>query len=176
MTKEIKYSLLLLAAGVAVLTLYWFMPAGEEPVVSLPKHTAAAERVILPRYEKSIYRNIPEVQAYLRDLREAIASGSGVLPLDERETDATARKVQALLLKNSAFLANIKRDGKVLHNDMMRIVPAILSSMDERTQQVCRTRRCYQAEKYNFVTNTTTRAIVDAEAMRVLSVERFLDM
>ena len=59
---------------------------------------------------------------------------------------------------------------------MMRVLPVIVSSLDEKTSKECEDTTCYQAEKYNFVTNATTRAIVDVEHNKVLSVEYYPNM
>jgi hypothetical protein len=134
------------------------------------------ERVILPQYEKRVYQNISEVQAYITDLKEMIKNGYAVLPLPQNELDANAKKAQNLLLKNSDFLKDTKQGKKLLHNDMMRILPAIVSSLDDKTKKICHEHTCYQAEKYNFVTNTTTRAIVDVKRSKVLLVERYPQM
>ena len=138
--------------------------------------TQEEERIILPQHEKNIYQNIPEVQSYLSELKERIKNGQPVLPLQSSELDGQAQSVQTLLLKDTAFLKDTKEGKKFLHNDMMRILPAIVSSLDEQAQKICEDHSCYQAEKYNFVTNTTTRAIVDIDTSRVLSVERYPGM
>ena len=174
MNKETKLSIGLLIVGMVGIALYWFMPSQKhETAQPQAKHE---ERIILPQYEESRYRDIPEVKAYIADLKKHIAQGQAVLPLSSDELDTQAQRVQDLLLKDQKFLADTVREGKLLHNDMMRIVPAILSSLDAKSQKICSRHRCYQAEKYNFVTNTTTRAIVDAEAQKVLSVEHYPNM
>ena len=174
MNKEIKLSIGLLIVGMAGIALYWFMPTQKhETAQSQAKHE---ERILLPQYEESRYRDIPEVKGYIEDLKKHIAQGQAVLPLSSDEIDTQAQKVQDILLKDREFLADTVRDGKLLHNDMMRIVPAIMSSLDTKSQKICNRHRCYQAEKYNFVTNTTTRAIVNTEAQQVLSVERYPNM
>jgi len=173
MSKESKIALLILLLGGLGAGLYWLLVPG--PSVAAEKKTASEnkEKILLPASSAEAYRRIPEVRSYLEDLRAAIARGSGVLPLRDDELDGVGKKVQDLLLRNEEFLADTRLKGKVMHNDMMRILPAIVSAVPPRYQSRCRRHRCYQAEKYNFVTNTTTRAIVDTEEMKVLSVERF---
>ncbi len=172
MTKETKISIAILIIGVVAMTAYWFVPQKEQ----VPKYASVEERAILPLYEKFIYQNIPEVQSYIADVRKMIKNGQAVLPLHSNELDSNAKKVQELLLKNNDFLTDTKQGNKLLHNDMMRILPAIISALDKNAQRVCQEHSCYQAEKYNFVTNTTTRAIVDVEEGKVLSVEYYPNM
>ena len=177
MNKETKLSIGLLIIGMVGIALYWFMPIESQiKPYSEPTHDKSEERIILPQYEESRYRDIPEVKAYIEDLKKHIAQGQAVLPLSPDEIDTQAKKVQDILLKDQEFLADTVRDGKLLHNDMMRIVPAIVSSLDTKSQKICSRHQCYQTEKYNFVTNTTTRAIVDLEAQKVLLVERYPNM
>ena len=176
MSKETKISIGLLLAGMLLLAVYWFLPQGTITSSKVMPKKTVEERVILPQYEKSIYQNIPEVQSYLADLKKNIQNGQAVLPLQENELDNQGKKVQQILLNDADFLKDTKQGEKLLHNDMMRILPAIVSSMDATTKGICEDSKCYQAEKYNFVTNTTTRAIVDIEASRMLSVERYPGM
>jgi len=176
MSKETKLSIGLLLVGMLLLAVYWFLP--QDVATSnrvMPKKTVE-ERVILPQYEKSIYQNIPQVQSYLADLKKNIQKGQAVLPLQENELDSEGKKVQNILLKDAEFLKDTKQGSTLLHNDMMRILPAIVSSMDVKTKNICQEYTCYQAEKYNFVTNTTTRAIVNVETSDVLSVEHYANM
>jgi hypothetical protein len=112
----------------------------------------------------------------VNDIKKMIKNSQAVLPLQNSELDSKAQKVQKLLLKNADFLKDTKQGKKFLHNDMMRILPAIVSNLDDKSRKVCQEHSCYQAEKYNFVTNTTTRAIVDVEGLEVLSVERYPGM
>jgi hypothetical protein len=176
MSREIQLSIGILVFGLLGIAGYWYMP--QNP--SMPKNQTYSaqveEQIILPQYEKSIYQNIPQVQQYMSDVTEMIKSGHAVLPLQSNELDSDAQKVQELLLKNRDFLKDTVSDGKYLHNDMMRILPAIISSLDAASGTICQSHNCYQAEKYNFVTNATTRAIVDVEEMQVLSVERYPGM
>jgi len=176
MKNENKIAVIILLIGLLVIGGYWFMPQDTELSQKEGSSARGEERIILPQYEKSIYQQIPQVQQYMFDLTEMIKQGQAVLPLQSNELNSDTQKVQALLLRDADFLKDTKQGEKLLHNDMMRILPAIVSALDEKTAKRCQTHRCYQAEKYNFVTNTTTRAIVDADAMQVLSVERYYGM
>jgi len=176
MSKETKLSIGLLLVGMLLLAVYWFLPQDVATSNSVMPKKTVEERVILPQYEKSIYQNIPQVQSYLADLKKNIQKGEAVLPLQENELDSDGRKVQNILLKDAEFLKDTKQGSTLLHNDMMRILPAIVSSMDVKTKNICQEHTCYQAEKYNFVTNTTTRAIVNVETSDVLSVEHYAGM
>ena len=173
MTTEVKISLGILVAGIVGLAVYWFLPqhSASQPVSTA--QTVASEEIILPQYDPATYRNVPEVQVYLSDLKKSIVKREGFLPLDSSELDAGGKKAQALLLQDADFLKDTRSGGKQMHNDMMRIVPAPVASLDKSAQAVCQSHACYQAEKYNFVTNATTRAIVDTEAGKVLSVDYF---
>ncbi len=169
--KETKLSIALLVVGLIAIALYWFMPTQKDEVT--PQYSQEEERIILPQYAQSRYAQIPEVRVYIDAVKQGIAQGQAVLPLPSSELDSKAQKVQEVLLHNADFLADTKQDGKLLHNDMMRILPAIVSTLEAKAQAVCRHHACYQAEKYNFVTNTTTRAIVDADTLEVLSITRY---
>ncbi|ADV45587.1 hypothetical protein [Nitratifractor salsuginis] len=180
MKKENKIALVILVAGIVAAVIFWFVgPKSASPSPSTPATAASAptsapaERIILPEYNASVYADIPEVRRYLKELKESIRRGEGFLPLSDNELDERARRVQQLLLHDPKFLADTRSGGKILHNDMMRILPALVSALPDKLRPICSKHHCYQAEKYNFVTNTTTRAIVDSDGMKVLSVERF---
>ena len=177
MTREIKISIIILIIGVGLLTAYWFIPQDIQKSKVEKRVTASIEeKIILPQYEKNIYQNIPEVQSYLSDIKAMIKKGQAVLPLQNSELDSQAQEVQKILLQNADFLKDTRQGNKLLHNDMMRILPAIVSTLNKKAQKVCQDHSCYQAEKYNFVTNTTTRAVVDTDAGQVLLVERYPGM
>jgi len=175
-SRENKISLGILLIGLLLIAGYWYMPQKHIVLEKKTQNLPVKERVILPKYEKSIYQNIPQVQSYLSDIRAMIVQGNSILPLQSSEINEEAQKVQTLLLKDSAFLKDTRQGAALLHNDMMRILPAIVSTLNGKAQKICQKHNCYQAEKYNFVTNTTTRAIVDAEEGKVLSVERYSQM
>lgn len=174
-SRETKISIAIFVVGVIALAAYWFMPQ-QTVLANVSAYNPETEQIILPQYEKNIYQNIPEVQSYLQDLKSLLAEGKAVLPLSHSEIDSDAQVAQEILLTDTQFLADTKEGNLSLHNDMMRILPAIVSSLDKTTAQHCKESTCYQAEKYNFVTNATTRAIVDTEHKKVLSVERYPNM
>ena len=175
MTKEIKLSIAILMGGMILLAFYWFTPL-EQHINTPIEKTSFKEKVILPQYNKHIYQDIPEVHSYLKALIAYRKKGIAVLPLEDNELDSKAQKVQNLLLRNREFLSDTKENHTLLHNDMMRILPAIVSTLDAKTAKKCQPTHCYMAEKYNFVTNTTTRAIVDVNHLKVLTVERYANM
>jgi hypothetical protein len=173
MKTETKISIAILLIGIIAAIAYWFyleLPETKKnPLV-------IEERVILPQYTAKIYQQIPEVQSYLNDLHNIIQQGQAILPLQDNELDSEGQIAQYILLKDPQFLKDTKQDGKPLHNDMMSIRPAIISVLSQEEQLICNNHVCYQAEKYNFVSNATTRAIVDIDDKRVLSVKHYPNM
>lgn len=176
MTKEIKISVAIAVFGLMALLGYWFIDTDEEKASKTKTVTMVEERIILPQYTVETYRDIPEVKAYLNELITLIQNGKAVLPLQSSELDSKGELVQKILLNNQEFLKDTVEQGKPLHNDMMTIRPAIVSVMSGDAQKVCQTQTCYQAEKYNYVTNTTTRAIVDVEHKKVIEIQRYANM
>lgn len=174
MSSEIKISIGILLVGLLALLVYWFQ--GEDIVSAPTSSKKVEERVILPQYSAQTYRNIPEVKEYLKDLHAVIKSGQAVLPLESSELDSNGELAQEILLKDKEFLKDTVQNGKLLHNDMMCICPAIVSVLSASSQEVCKTHICYQAEKYNYVTNATTRAIVDIDDKKVLEVTNHAGM
>ena len=175
MSKEVKLSIAILFVGMLVVGGYAYKrkTSSHTAVSQSSKSDRVEEKIILPQYEDSTYANIPQVKEYVEDLKHLISKGKAVLPLDSSELDDKAMVAQEILLKNQEFLKDTKQDGKLLHNDMMRILPAIISAMDKNSAKICQTHSCYEAEKYNFVTNTTTRAIVDVDDKKVLQIDRY---
>jgi len=162
-----KIAIAILIIGFISIGFYWFSDSSEPIELN-------QEEIILPQYDKSIYENVPEVKSYIEDIKKEFAKGSAVLPLDSSELDSYGKEVQTLLLHNSKFLSDTKSSsGKLEHNDIMTIRPAIISVMNSQTQKMCQNSRCYQAEKYNFVTNTTTRAIVNIDKKQILQIDRY---
>jgi len=159
----------ILSVGLVALAVYWFMDE-ESSSKQISRKRVVEERIILPQYSAQTYGDISEVKEYLEDLRKVIKSGQAVLPLESSELDSAGELAQDILLKDEAFLKDTTQNGKPLHNDMMRIRPAIVSVLSISSQAICKTHSCYQAEKYNYVTNTTTRAVVDVESKKVLEV------
>ncbi len=176
MTKEIKISVAIAVFGLMALLGYWFIDTDEEKASKTKTVTIVEERIILPQYTVETYRDIPEVKAYLNELITLIQNGKAVLPLQSSELDSKGELVQKILLNNQEFLKDTVEQGKPLHNDMMTIRPAIVSVMSGDAQKVCQTQTCYQAEKYNYVPNTTTRAIVDVEHKKVIEIQRYANM
>jgi len=175
-TKEIKISIVMMIFGLSAMALYWFMPQSSEDDIVIKRYKKVEERIILPQYDKSTYQDISEVQSYLTDVREMIKDGRAVLPLEDNELDSYAKKAQKIVLENSEFLKDTKDAEKLLHNDMMRITPALVADLDKNIQKICETTICYMAEKYNYVTNATTKAIVDVSHKRVLNVTHYPNM
>lgn len=175
MTKEIKISIGILLLGLLVLLFYWFDGENQENTTASTTKMVE-ERVILPQYSVDTYRDIPEVKSYLDELKALIKKGQAVLPLQRSELDDSGVLAQEILLKDDGFLKDTVQNGKLLHNDMMRIRPAIVSVLNSISKKICSTHRCYQAEKYNFVSNTTSRAVVDIDAKKVLEVKRYSNM
>ena len=174
MTRETKISISILLFGLMALAIYWFIE--EDKSIDIEVVKQKEESIILPVYPKSIYQDIPEVQRYIEDRKEIMSKEKAVLPLEKHELDSNGYKAQNIVLDDAEFLKDTVQNGKILHNDMMRVLPALVSSLDENLKILCKQSRCYQAEKYNFATNTTTRAIVDIDKKKVLSVERYENM
>jgi hypothetical protein len=172
MNKEMKLALGILLVGLIGIGGYWFWPVGSSSA-SEETIREIREQIILPQYDPETYRQTALVQVYLADLRRMIARGEAVLPLPDNELDSDGRKAQDIVIHDPKFLRDTQDRGKLLHNDMMRILPAPIASLNETAKKTCASRTCYQAEKYNFVTNATTRAIIDVDGGKVLSVSYF---
>ncbi len=166
MRRENKISLAILLFGFLAIIIYWF-------VDNTKKYSLEEERIVLPKEKNEFYRTLPLVKSYLED----IARVKTVLALEDSELDENAKKVQDFLLRNREFLQDtVSPNGQWLHNDMMSIRPAIISVLNTQNQKLCQKTTCYQAIKYNFVTNTTTRAIVDANENKLLELKYFKNM
>ena len=169
MTKETKISMGILVIGFFTIALYWFW--GEKKVYSLND-----ERIVLPK-ENNAFKELEEVRNYVYDVELSLKNGQAILSLEDNELDSTAKIIQDFLLHNKEFLEDtVSPNGRLLHNDMMTIRPAIVSVLSTQSQKICKKITCYQAIKYNFVTNTTTRAIVNADALVLLELKRFKNM
>jgi len=175
MSKEVKLSIAILVIGLVIVGGYAYKKRDMHQQTMKKETKSSVEKIILPQYDNSTYANIPEVQRYISDIKKLISQGKAILPLDSSELDSKAKIAQDIVLKNKEFLKDTKANGKLLHNDMMRILPAIISAMDSKVVKICQTHSCYQAEKYNFVTNTTTRAIVDVDDKKVLQIDRYIN-
>jgi hypothetical protein len=168
MTKETKISIGILLIGFIAISIYWFF--GGVKVYSLKD-----ERIVLPK-ENNV-EALEEVRSYLQDIQRSLAKGQAVLALEDNELDSKAKEVQNFILHNKKFLQDtVSPNGKLLHNEMMSIRPALVSVLNVKSQKLCEKSSCYQAVKYNFVTNTTTRAIVNVENLRLLELKRFKNM
>jgi len=167
---ESKISIGILVVGILGILTYSMIP---QDILATKEYSIKDDKILLPQYDDTTYQNIPEVQSYLNDLRALIKSGKSILPIEESELDSSAVEVQKFLLQNKEFLKDTKQNGKLIHNDMMRILPAIVSSLDPSLQKTCQEHKCYQAEKYNYVTNSTTRAIVDIDDKKLLQIQQF---
>ena len=169
MTQDIKISIGILVMGFIFITIYWF--SGE-----LTPYSLKNERIVLPK-ENNAFKALAEVKSYLSDFERALAKGQAILALKDEELDSNAKLVQNFLLKNSEFLKDtVSQNGKLLHNDMMTIRPAIVSVLNSHSQVTCKISTCYQAVKYNFITNSTTRAIVDVKHKKLLEIKHFKNM
>ncbi len=172
MSNEIKISIIILLLGGSAAAFYWY---GTGIPQFADKLLAIEEAVILPQHPAATYQQITVVQSYLDDLHTVIRNGQSILPLQVEELDENGQEVQDILLGDARFLQGTVRDGKPLHNDIMSIRPVIVSVLNPQEQTVCNAHTCYQAEKYNFVTNTTTRAIIDFDDKTVFSVTHYPD-
>lgn len=175
MSKENRIALIILAIGSLLLLLWYLMPQNVAVQIS-QEENVSKETIILPEEAASYYRKIPEAEAYLSLLRQSIARKEPFVPLDASETDAKGLEVQRLLAVDQRFIADGFDGDKTLHTEMMRIIPAIRSVLDDNLSRLCDKGECYMAEKFNFVTDTTVRAIVDVAHKRVLRVARFPGM
>jgi hypothetical protein len=164
LNRETKISIAILFFGFLAIGLYWF--SGESK-----KYTLAGERVVLP--QESRLEELDVVKAYLEDVKKY----NYMLPLESSELDSNAEKVQSFLLQNRTFLKDTRSPrGEFLHNDMMTIRPVINAVLTQKNQTLCKQTICYEAIKYNYVTNTTTRAIVDAKNLKLLELKYFREM
>ena len=166
LSKETKISIAILVFGFLAIGVYWFSD-------NVKPYSIDSERIVLPKNGLESSQPIKEVQSYLDDVQKH----AGLLPLDDSELDSKGKEVQRFLLNNRAFLQDTRNaKGQVEHNDMMTIRPAIISVLTEKSKGICAISTCYQAIKYNYVTNTTTRAIVDVSNKKLLELKRFKNM
>ena len=131
------------------------------------------QKIIIPQLDESTPKDLPELNEYLQDLAKLYKEGKSTLPLQDKELDKNAKIAQNVVLKNREFLSDTKIGNKLLHNDIMRITPAINSMLDKKSQKECKNSICYVVEKYNYALNSTTRAIVDVKRKKVLAVKRY---
>ncbi|HGZ71025.1 MAG TPA: hypothetical protein ENK74_06455 [Nitratifractor sp.] len=167
MKKEYSYALTLLIVGAAVIGGLYYKKSMQK--ASQAALDSSDKKIILP----SKSANIKEVQEYLEDLQKVYKSGGSVLPLDSSEIDSNGAVAQEIALKDSNFLSDTRVKGEPIHNDIMRVLPSMPSLLDNKSKEQCKADNCYILEKYNFVYNSTTRAIVDIDAKKVIAIKRF---
>ena len=131
------------------------------------------QKIIIPQLDEEPPKDLPELNEYLQDLAKLYKEGKSTLPLQDSELDKNAKIAQNIVLKNKEFLSDTKIGNKLLHNDIMRITPAINSMLDKKSQKKCKSSICYVVEKYNYALNSTTRAVVDIKRKKVLAVKRY---
>ena len=166
MTKEIKISITILIIGFFSIGFYWF----SETELA---YNIENERILLAKNSPDFYKELPEIKAYLLDLQKY----KMMLPLEDNELNGKAKEVQRFLLNNQEFLNdNVNRSGQLEHNEMMTIRPVIISVLNNQSKKICQNSSCYEAIKYNFVSNTITRAIVDSKYKKLLELKRFKGM
>ncbi len=170
MKKEYKVSILLLIIGSIIIGGLYYQKDKRESNIATQDNSDKA--IILPSSNTSV-ANVTEVQSYLTALQKLYQEGKSVLPLQRDELDANGAIAQNIALQNSKFLSDTRLNGKILHNDIMRVLPAMPSLLDDNSKKVCKESKCYVVEKYNFVLNSTTRAIVDVGKKKVLAVKEY---
>lgn len=164
LSRETKISIAILVFGFLAIAFYWFSGDAEN-------YRIENERIVLSKDNSPVM--IASVKSYLQDLKKH----NYMLPLERSEIDSQAESVQKFLLTNRDFLKDTRTpQGEPLHNDMMTIRPVIHSILNQKNQLQCERSSCYEAIKYNFVTNTTTRAIVDADNLKLLGLKYFKEM
>jgi len=167
---EYKIALTLLVVGAAVIGGLYYKKMGEKKTIA--NLDTSDKKIILPSTNKA---NIQEVQEYLHDLQKVYKEGKSVLPLGSDELDSKGEIAQSVALQDAQFLSDTKEGTKILHNDIMRVLPAMPSMLDEKSKKECNG-NCYVVEKYNFVYNSTTRAIVDVEKKKVVAIKHYENM
>ncbi len=167
MSKENKKVLFLLITGAIALFFYQQKYAKIKPQVK----DAYAKQTIFPY--NSDYQTLPEIKAYLNQLQEAYQDGLTLLPLKESELNNSAKIAQRVVLKNKKFLEDTKVNGKIVRNEIMQISPATQSDLDDKSKKTCKKDICYVVEKYNYALNSTTKALVDVNKKKVLSLKRY---
>ncbi len=178
MTKEIKISIALLIIGLGAIGGGYLYKKSLKKVdeIKVSLEDRDDKKIILPELSDEP-ADIDEVKEYMKVLSATYKKGKSVLPLDDSELDSKGKIAQDVALKNKQFLSDTKTpDGKLLHNDIMRVVPAIESMLTKKSKKECAGHDCYVVEKYNFATNATTRAIVNVDTKRVLQVSRYANM
>jgi len=138
------------------------------------KSNNSDKKIILPEINsQQNIEDMPAVRAYLEDLQKLYKENKAVLPLQNNELDNNGKIAQNVALKDKNFLSDTKINNKLLHNDIMRVMPATQSMLDKKSKSECKALTCYVVEKYNYALNSTTKAIVNIPKKRVISVKRY---
>jgi len=169
---EYKLALSVLIFGAIALGGIYYYKKVKVKTTSVDNIVQQEEQAIMPATEQN-YEDVEEVKVYLQELQKIYKQGKAVLPLDNSELDSKGKIAQDIALENSEFLKDTKENGKLLHNDVTKVAPVLKSMLDSKSKEVCKSNTCYVVEKYNFVKNSTTRAIVDVDNKRVLAVKRY---
>ena len=177
MKNEYKIALATLVAGVVVIGGLYFAKQRKVAQVSTVSKSldVSDKKIIIPDLNEQRAINIPAVNEYIADLQKLYKKGQSTLPLQKSELDDNGEAAQSVALKSKEFLSDTKVDNKLLHNDVMRVVPAIASMLDDKSKKECKSATCYVVEKYNYALNSTTRAIVNVDTKKVLAVKRYSD-
>ena len=178
MTKEIKISVALLVIGLGVIGGLYLNKKSNKSVKEskIAMQDSSDKKIILPDFDDNI-TEISEVKEYIKDLKNIYKQGKSTLPLDSSELDSKGEIAQDIALNSKEFLNDTKDNrGRILHNDIMRVMPAISSMLGDKDKKICNNSNCYIVEKYNFVTNSTKRAIIDVNSKKVVSIKKYPNM
>jgi len=178
MKKEYKLALATLIVGVLVIGGVYYKKRVITKV-DAQKTTvldSSDRKIILPEDSEAEAIYSAEVRQYLDDLQELYKQDKAVLPLGKDELDSKGEIAQSVALKDKKFLSDTRLDNRLLHNDIMRVAPALKSMLGDKSKKACKELTCYVVEKYNYALNSTTRAIVDVDNKKVLEVRRFSNM
>ncbi len=175
MKKELKIAIILLITGLGVIsTLYLKKESNNKHTNSNNNinYSINKEKIIVPPLDQN-YANIPEVKQYLNDLKKIYEQNKSILPIDESELDDNKIIAQKLALNDKNFTKDTKENGKLLHNDITKVDIALPSMLNSKAKKECKEKECYIVEKYNFAKNSTTRAIIDINNKKVVSINYY---
>lgn len=113
----------------------------------------------------------PVIKSRIEKIQNALKQTPPILALDGLDEAQTA--AQNLAIRDERFQRET-RDAKTnepLLNEIFGVYPLRESDFTPLTQP-CRQSQCFRVEMYNFASNLTTNAIVDATAQKVLVVTR----
>jgi len=173
MKKEYSLALFTLVVGSIIIGGLYYSKHSTTKMLAYQSDDKSDKKIILPEIDSQNIEALPAVRAYLEDLQKLFKEGKAVLPLQNDELDSNGKVAQEVALKDKNFLSDTKVDNKLLHNDVMRVVPAIQSMLDKKSKSECQSTTCYVVEKYNYALNSTTRAIVNIPKKRVVSINRY---